>query len=91
MEPHMAQVIHQDIAAERDELVDRFIGRQTLTDPELECMQTLLREVANDDKLEPGKRMAASLLIAKARIEMTHTDPDDINVALRPKKRWWRR
>ena len=91
VEPHMAQVIHQDTARERDELVDRFVGRQGLTPEELEHIQTLLREVANDERRDPGERMAASLLIAKARIELDHIKPRDTNVALRPKKRWWRR
>ena len=90
--PHMAKVIHQDTAAERDELVDRFIGRQKLTPDELTRLLTLLRDVANDEAKKSGERLAASLLIARAQMEIEHNQPDDVFVALPSrKKRWWRR
>lgn len=93
MTPHMAKIIHQDTAAERDELMDRFSGQQELTDEELTRLLEMLRDVANDESRGGGERIVASLSIARVMMEMNHRQPPavDTTVTMRPKKRWWRR
>ena len=93
MGPHMAKIIHEDVAPDRDELADRFTGKQTLTEDELRRLQDLLRELANDESVDPGKRMSSSMLIALVAQELEHRKAPEVDATatMRPRKRWWRR
>jgi hypothetical protein len=68
--PHLANLIHQSSAPRRDDLVQRFTDGKNLSREEMTEMMLLLQAVSEDPGRDPGKRLAAALLVAKAEMRI---------------------
>ena len=72
MEPHLANIIHQDVAPRRDALVERFVTGQPMDRDELVEMDALLHMLLEDTTESPAKLLAAALLAVRVEQEIAH-------------------
>jgi len=85
MQPHLANIIHQDVAPRRDALIEEFTVGKPMARTDLLEMVCLLKVYLDDDQATPAKRLAAALLTARAEQELSHMGADPLSQPRRRK------